>query len=52
MSWMYSDGEYARELREHHRDVMRSIREFEKRRKVILKQLWVPVWDKEGQAFI
>lgn len=52
MSWMYSDGDYARELKEQHKSVMRSIKEFEKHRKTILKQLWVPVWDKEGQVFI
>ena len=52
MSWMYSDGDYARELKEQHKSTMRSIKEFEKHRKTILKQLWVPVWDKEGQVFI
>ena len=52
MSWMYSDEELVREMRDQHKATMRHLKEFEKQRKRIVKQLWVPALDKQGQAFI
>ena len=52
MSWMYSDEEYWKQLKREQKEIKASLKYWEKLEKQLLKQLWVPVWDKQGQAFI
>ena len=52
MSWMYSDEDYWREQKEQHKSIMKHLKRMAQLEKEILKHLWVPVYDKEGQAFI
>ena len=52
MSWMYSDEEYYKQLKYQEREIKKSIKYWEKVERNLLKKLWSPVWEKQGQAFI
>ena len=52
MSWMYSDEDYWREQKEQHKAIMKELKRMAQLEKEILKHLWVPVYDKQGKAFI
>lgn len=52
MSRMYSDGDYEKELKEMHKSVMSSIRDFDRQKKRVLKDISVPMWIKQGEALV
>jgi hypothetical protein len=49
---MYSDEEYYKQLKYQEREIKKSIKYWEKVERNLLKKLWSPVWEKQGQAFI
>ena len=44
--------DYEKELKEAHRGVLESMREFDRRQKQLLKQFYVPLWIKQGEVFV